>query len=603
MKVVSSRLIRVQRLFSRPHSTTHWSIRPREKDVRWKNVDFHREKDVVDVLIVGGGPAGLSAAIRLKQNEKKLGRDLRVCLLEKGPAIGAHILSGACLETKALDELLPDWKEMNSPIKDEVSQDRFMLLTEKRHFNIPVMKFLPMHNHGNYVVRLGHVVEWLGTIAEDLGVEIYSSIAASEVLYHENGSVKGIATNDVGIAKDGSPKDSFERGMEFHARSTIFAEGCHGHLTKEIIDNFQLREGKELQSYGIGLKELWRIKQEKHKAGYVQHTVGWPLDKNTYGGSFTYHLGDENDTLMATGFVIGLDYSNPHINPYKEFQRFKNHPRISHVFDGAERLSYGARALNEGGYQSIPKLTFPGGCLVGCSAGFMNVPKVKGTHTAMKSAILAADSIIDDLEGTEEVGEELNEKETFEPKNYEENLKNSWLWDEMKSVRNVRPSGHLSKTLGIVGTMMYTGLFCGVFRGKEPWTLKHPKGGDHAQLKEVKDCKPIDYPKPDGKISFDLLTSVSLTSTNHEEDEPAHLTLKNDDIPTTVNLEKFDGPEQRFCPAGVYEFVDDESTGKKRLQINAQNCIHCKTCDIKDPSQNINWVTPQGGEGPSYNGM
>ncbi|CAL1289746.1 unnamed protein product [Larinioides sclopetarius] len=480
---------------------------------------------------------------------------------------------------------------LQAPIKTSVKSDKFALLTKNKRIPIPIFKGLPMYNHGNYIVRLGNVVRWLGQQAEELGVELYPGYAASEVLFHEDGSVKGIATNDVGINKDGSPKESFERGMELHAKCTIFAEGCHGHLAKQLYQKFNLRANCEPQTYAIGLKEVWEVEPSKHKPGTVEHTVGWPLNHKTYGGSFLYHL-DESEPLVVVGFVIGLDYDNPYLSPFKEFQRFKLHPSVKPVFEGGKRIAYGARALNEGGFQSIPKLTFPGGCLIGCSPGFMNVPKIKGTHNAMKSAMIAAEAVYDLVTSEEKTSS------TIEPTEYEKKLKESSVWKELKSVRNIRPSFH--SPLGIYGTMMYTGLFYYLGRGKEPWTLSH-HGADYGKLKPASECKPIEYPKPDGAITFDLLSSVALTGTNHD-DQPPHLTLRDDSVPTERNLKLFDGPEQRFCPAGVYEYVQ-ENEGNMRLQINAQNCIHCKTCDIKDPSQNINWVTPEGGGGPAYNGM
>ncbi|KAL3265896.1 hypothetical protein HHI36_010086 [Cryptolaemus montrouzieri] len=449
-----------------------------------------------------------------------------------------------------------------------------------------------MYNHGNYIVRLGHVVQWLGEQAESMGVEIYPGYAASEILYHEDGSVKGIATNDVGIAKDGSPKANFERGMELHAKCTIFAEGCHGHLTKQIIKNFNLRSNAEPQTYGIGLKEMWEIDPSKHVPGTVEHTFGWPLDPHTYGGSFLYHLNDSSP-LIAVGFVVGLDYSNPYISPFREFQRFKLHPSVKSIFEGGKRIAYGARAINEGGLQSLPKLTFPGGCLVGCAAGFLNVPKVKGTHNAMRSGMLAAESVYETIQS------EQKETEGYEPKVYEEKIKNSPIWKELTAVRNVRPSFH--NRFGLYGGVAYSG-FSIVIGGREPWTLSHG-GPDNSRLKPAAECKKIEYPKPDGKITFDLLSSVALSGTNHEGDQPPHLTLMDDTVPVKTNLAVYDGPEARFCPAGVYEYVPLESGEGERLQINAQNCVHCKTCDIKDPTQNINWVVPEGSGGPAYNGM
>uniref|UniRef100_A0A158P6Y0 Electron transfer flavoprotein-ubiquinone oxidoreductase n=1 Tax=Angiostrongylus cantonensis TaxID=6313 RepID=A0A158P6Y0_ANGCA len=557
--------------------TTHYTVKDRSKDPRWKDIDMSRESDQYDVVIVGAGPSGLSAAIRLKQNAKKDSKEVRVCVVEKAPEVGAHILSGAVIETRVLDELFPNWKEMGAPVHQKVTSESVSLLTKNSRIPIPMFPGMPLYNVGNYIVRLGHVVRWLGEQAEAAGVEIWPGVAASEILYSEDGSVKGIATNDVGIAKDGSPKDGFARGMELHGKCTIFAEGCRGHLTKQILKRFKL--SSHPMSFGIGLKELWQLDPSNHRPGHVEHALGWPLTMDQYGGSFMYHMTDEELPLASVGYVVALDYRNTYINPYKEFQRWKTHPSISKYLEGGKRIGYGARALNEGGFQSIPKLVFPGGCLVGCTAGLLNVAKLKGTHTAMKSGMLAADSIYPLLS---------EETSCITPVSYQKAFEGSSIYKELKATRNIRPSFNTS--LGWLGGLTYSGLFYVIGRGVEPWTLHHGE--------------PIEYPKPDNKISFDSLTSVALTGTNHEENQPAHLTLLNDDVPVKVNLNEYDGPEQRFCPAGVYEYVQrEDNPSEMRLQINAQNCIHCKTCDIKDPTQNINWVTPEGGEGPKYSGM
>ncbi|SPP74554.1 blast:Electron transfer flavoprotein-ubiquinone oxidoreductase%2C mitochondrial [Drosophila guanche] len=547
----------------------------------------------VDIVIVGGGPAGMSAAIRAKQLAAEKDQEIRVCVVEKAAEVGGHILSGAVVDPISLNELIPDWQEQGAPLNTPVSKDTFSFLTSSGRISIPIFKGWPMDNHGNYVVRLGHLVKWLGDQAEAMGVEIYPGCAASEVLFHEDGSVKGIATNDVGIAKSGAPKDTFARGMELHAKTTIFAEGCRGHLTKQVMQKFGLNEGSEPQAYGIGLKEVWEIAPEKHQPGLVEHTIGWPLDRFTYGGSFLYHLNEPTPTI-AVGFVVGLNYKNPYLSPFQEFQRFKTHAKVRDIFEGATRIAYGARAINEGGYQSLPqKLSFPGGCLVGCSAGFLNVPRIKGSHYAMKSGMLAAESAL------EAINADSQSTAGVEPTTYADKIKDSFVWKDLYKVRNVHPSFH--NPLGLYGGLVLSGfsIFMG---GREPWTLKHGPQ-DHESLQLASACEPIVYPKPDGKVSFDLLSSVALTGTNHEGDQPAHLTLKDDRIPVDHNLALYEGPEQRFCPAGVYEYVPNEEGGNMKLQINAQNCIHCKTCDIKDPKQNINWVVPEGGGGPAYNGM
>ena len=536
-----------------------------------------REAMEFDVVIVGAGPAGLSAAIRLKQ----LAPDAAVCVVEKGGEVGAHILSGAVIEPRALNELIPDWMEKGAPLHVPATTDRFMLLTEQRAFTLPTPP--QMHNHGNYIVSLGDVCRWLGSQAEELGVEIYPGFAAAELL-EEDGRIVGVATGDMGIGKDGTPTANFARGMELRATYTLFAEGCRGSLSKRLVERFNLRDGHDPQTYAIGIKELWEVPAEVHRPGLVEHTIGWPLDNRTYGGSFLYHFGDN---LVLYGFVIGLDYRNPWLSPFEEMQRFKTHPEVRKHFVGGRRISYGARALNEGGLQSIPRLTFPGGALIGCSAGFVNVPKIKGTHTAMKSGMLAAEAVAEALAGDRPT----------EPVAYEARLKASWVWAELSAVRNVRP---VFGKLGMWGGLAHAAVDTYVFRGKAPWTFHHAHA-DNTTLIEASAAPRITYPKPDGVLTFDRLSSVFISNTNHEENQPAHLTLKDPSVPVAVNLARYGAPEQRYCPAGVYEIVGaDEGTPK--LQINAQNCVHCKTCDIKDPTQNIVWVTPEGGGGPNYPG-
>ncbi len=544
-----------------------------------------REAMDYDVLIVGAGPAGLAAAIRVKQLAEASGQDISVCVLEKGSEPGAHILSGAVMDPTAMTELFPDWKELGAPLNTPVSEDRFMFLTETGSYTTPNW-MLPgcFQNHGNYVISLGNVVRWLAQQAEALGVEIFPGFAAAEVLYDENRAVAGVATGNMGVDKNGEPTGEFQLGMELRAKYTLFAEGARGHLGKQLVAGYQLDAGKDPQTYGIGIKELWEIDPAKHQPGLVIHTAGWPLDSDTYGGSFLYHL--ENNQV-AVGYVVGLAYQNPYLSPFEEFQRYKTHPSIRGFFEGGKRLSYGARAITAGGLQSLPKLTFPGGALIGCDAGFLNASRIKGSHAAMKSGMMAAEAAVDALAA----GRAQDELAAY-PAAFEK----SWLHEELHVARNFKP--WMSKGL-YLGTLM-VGIDQVLFRGKAPWTLRH-QHADHECLRPAAEFSPIAYPKPDNVLTFDRLSSVFISNTNHTEHQPAHLTLKDPSVPTEINLAKYAGPESRYCPAGVYEFVQDGDA--ERLQINAQNCVHCKTCDIKDPTQNIVWVTPEGGGGPNYPNM
>ena len=541
-----------------------------------------RESMEYDVVIVGAGPAGLAAAIRLKQLSAEHLQELSVCVLEKGSEVGAHIMSGAVFEPRALNELLPDWQARGAPLNTPAQDDRFLFLTESKAYRLPTPP--QMHNRGNYIISLGNLCRWLAQQAEALGVEIYPGFAAAEVLYAADGSVRGVATGDLGIGRNGQPTERHQPGMELHAKQTLFAEGCRGSLTKTLFERFKLREGADPQSYGLGIKELWEVDPAQHHPGRVIHTIGWPLDTQTYGGSFLYHLENRQ---VAVGFVLGLDYSNPYLSPFEEFQRFKTHPEIRKTFEGARRVCYGARAISEGGFQSLPRLSFPGGMLVGDTAGTLNVPKIKGSHTAMKSGMTAAEALF----------EHLRTGGAAEVVGYAERLRHTWLWDELYRVRNIRPAFRW----GLLPALAYSALDTYVLRGKAPWTLR--QHADHTQLKRASEAQPIAYPKPDGKLTFDRLSSVFISNTNHEEDQVPHLQLKDPSVAINVNLALYDAPEQRYCPAAVYEIVRDASGGNPRLQINAQNCVHCKTCDIKDPTQNINWVVPEGGGGPNYPNM
>ena len=538
-----------------------------------------REQMEYDVVVVGAGPAGLAAAIRLKQLAATAEREIAVCVVEKGSEVGAHILSGAVFEPHALDELIPDWRERGAPLVTPAVEDRFLLLTQSRAFRLPTPP--QMHNDGNYIISLGNLCRWLARQAEELGVEIYPGFAAAEVLYDDAGRVRGVATGEMGIGKNGEPTERYQPGVELLGKETLLAEGCRGSLTKTLEERFHLRDGIDPQTYAIGVKELWEAAPSRHQPGLVVHTVGWPLHAATYGGSFLYHL---EEGQVAVGFVIGLDYRNPYLSPFEEFQRFKTHPAIRPFFEGGRRISYGARALNEGGFQSIPRLDFPGGGLIGCAAGFVNVPKIKGSHTAMKSGMVAAETIFRRLGG--ETAASIRQA-----------LEASWVWDELRRVRNIRPSFRR----GLWAGLAYSALDTYVLRGAAPWTFRNH--ADHARLTPAREARRIEYPRPDGRITFDRLSSVFISNTNHEEDQPPHLRLRDPAKAIAVNYRLYDSPEQRYCPAGVYEIVQPDGPGDPYLQINAQNCVHCKTCDIKDPKQNIDWVVPEGGGGPNYPNM
>lgn len=545
-----------------------------------------RENMVFDIVIVGAGPAGLSCAIRLQQLSQEKGKELNICVIDKAAEVGGHLLSGAVFEPRALDELIPDWKEKDAPLTCPAESDAFYFMTESKAIKMPTPP--GMHNKGNYIISLGNLAKWLATQAESMGIQIFPGFAAAEILYGDNDRVMGVATGDMGLQKDGSQGPLYQAGYELHAKLTIFAEGAHGSLSKSLIEKFDLRKDSCPQTYGIGVKEVWEIKPDQHKKGWCMHSMGWPLDSETYGGSWMYHM---EDNQVSLGFVVGLDYKNPYLSPFEEMQRFKTHPFIKKILEGGRRISYGARALVEGGLQSLPKLTVVGAMLIGDSAGFLNVSKIKGNHTAMKSGMIAAETAF-------EAFDKMDETETAVPdvSDYKSRIENSWIYEELHKARNLRP--------GFAKWGMWGGMINAAIQSyggwRLPFTLKHPHS-DHGALKEAKQYDPITYPKPDGELTFDRLSSVFLTGTNHAEDQPSHLKLKDESVPINHNLPKYAEPAQRYCPAAVYEIVEED--GKKAFRINAQNCIHCKTCDIKDPAQNIVWTVPQGGEGPNYSGM